>query len=810
MDRIGEQEPNCDPSRHRRDAPFSPDESELLSYLASLPEPTDSPAPESTLGELLDEAESAGGSDRIAAEARRLDPGPVTAQMLAVIHPARLGSAGLLDAACAAERLASWTQAVQHRYVAAFARPGVAAPVEQLVDYASSPGQPLHRTEGRGRTDVDSDSDLAWSVSVTHGRPQQEKSVLAASAVKVAAAELSAALLVSPINAGRRVAQAVDFTDDLPATLRALRDGAIDRGRAMVIADRTQNLPTDLRRRVEARIVPKATGRTAGQIRGIADRAVIAADPAAARKRQETARARRGISIRPGEDGMSVFRADLAADKSVTAFSVIDQIATANARNSSEKRPIGAIRADVFADIFDQLASHGSVHLLVPSAASAPCPHRSSAASPIRVNPAESGSDPAPTTPAGGTPPPSQTNTPSEPVTAMRANASSSPSGPATPSRPAAGTPAGGGAPSPCETGTPLGSATGTPASATPSPNETGTAPTSADGSSSTGDAAMRAASTTTPTARANLSPAPTVSPAGCSRDADQGGDTTAVIADPEPGRNPGDLALAVRRLQTRPPDSSTTDFAPEQLSAEHLPAPGRTTATATAGSGSGSGSGSGRYRYRYRYRYYRPSQHRYRWHQHRCCSAVRLSPSQDRLDHRLLGAGYTPGAHHRALRHHRSHHSRRARRSTGRTRWARPDPRGHGPGTCRQRRDHHRYRRQPRLRHRSRPRPHDLPTQTRPTRQSRPTRPHLPLRGLQTARLALPDRSFRRVLPRSVRRWGDLPLQPGLCLQVPPRPENLQPLGHHPPPRRLHHLDRPHQPPIHQPTPRVAGGHGR
>jgi hypothetical protein len=383
-----QQEHADDPLHLDADSPLRPHRSELLDYLASLPEPTDTAAPDPTVEELLDEAEFPGGSDRIAADARRRDPGPLTAQMLAVIHPTRLGPKGLLDAACAAERLASWTQATQHRYLSAFARPGVAAPMRPLVDYASAPGQPLHQT-ARGSSAADAtDPDLASSGTQVHGRPAQEKAALTATAVKVAAAEVSAAMLVSPISANRRVAQAVDFTDDLPATLTALRDGVIDRGRAMVIADRTQNLPTDLRRRVEARIVPKAAGRTAGQLRGIADRAVIAADPAAAQKRQEAARIRRGISIRPGEDGMSVFRADLTADKSVTAFTVIDQIAMATARDAAEKRSIGALRADVFADIFDQLANHGSVHLFTPTRAGAPgqpCSHQQRATPPIRV-----------------------------------------------------------------------------------------------------------------------------------------------------------------------------------------------------------------------------------------------------------------------------------------------------------------------------------------------------------------------------------------------------------------------------------------
>ena len=286
-----------------------------MRYFLSLPEAPggDDDAPEATFEDLVQEAETVPGADRVAARARAQDPGPATAVMLDAIARRRLSATGLLDAACAAERLASWTQAVQHRYLAAFARPGVCAPTEDLTGYASAPGQPLHQKStdsDRVRSsalDTCAEEDLGCSGAQVHGDPAVSEA-LGLAAFKVAAAEVAAALRVSPISATRRVSQAVDFTDGLPVTLTALQRGVIDRGRSLVIADRTQNLPPGLRRRVEDVVVPKATTRNAGQLRGIVDRAVIAADPAAAKKRQETARRNRAVSLRAGEDGMSVFR----------------------------------------------------------------------------------------------------------------------------------------------------------------------------------------------------------------------------------------------------------------------------------------------------------------------------------------------------------------------------------------------------------------------------------------------------------------------------------------------------------------------
>lgn len=345
-------------------------DSDFARYFVALPEPPpdEGPIPDPTFEDLLLDAETIAGADRVAARARNEDPGPATALMLDAIARRRLSATGLLDAACAAERLASWTQAVQHRYLSAFARPGICAPTESLTEYASAPGQPLHQRSAKSATgtiDSSADSgeeDLSCSGSRVYG-DSATTDVLSLAAFKVASAEVAAALRVSPISANRRVSQAVDFADGLPATLAALQSGMIDRGRARVIADRTQNLPADLRIRVEQAVVPKAATRNAGQLRGIVDRAVVAADPAAAKKRQEAARRNRGVSLRAGEDGMSAFRADLPADKACTAFSVIDQIALINSRRATEHRPINALRADAFSDIFDQLADYGSVHL---------------------------------------------------------------------------------------------------------------------------------------------------------------------------------------------------------------------------------------------------------------------------------------------------------------------------------------------------------------------------------------------------------------------------------------------------------------
>src|SRR5215471_19679099 len=75
----------------------------------------------------------------------------------------------------------------------------------------------------------------------------------------------------------------------LPAASAALAAGAIDLPRAKVIADEVTGLTDEHATAVDQVIARAAPGQTTGQLRAAARRAVIAADPAAARKRKEQA-----------------------------------------------------------------------------------------------------------------------------------------------------------------------------------------------------------------------------------------------------------------------------------------------------------------------------------------------------------------------------------------------------------------------------------------------------------------------------------------------------------------------------------------
>ena len=223
--------------------------------------------------------------------------------------------------------------------LAEFARPGRAGDVSALVSGYTEGFDPLTR-----RPDGEIDTDVLQFVIDEQSH-------------KLAAAEVAAALHVSPITARRRVTAAVELTAELPGTHAALAAGRIDRARAWVIADRTAVLDRETRGLVEDRILPIAADRTPGRLRELVDRAVIAVDPEAAANRGRKARADRRVEHQPLPDGMGRLQAFLPADGAVSVFTLVDLLAGATA--GLDERGVDARRADALTDIADALLTDG-------------------------------------------------------------------------------------------------------------------------------------------------------------------------------------------------------------------------------------------------------------------------------------------------------------------------------------------------------------------------------------------------------------------------------------------------------------------
>ena len=113
----------------------------------------------------------------------------------------------------------------------------------------------------------------------------------------------------------------------LPLTRAALAAGQIDRAKALVITDGVSGLDDEHAAAVESAVIGLAFSRTTGQLRAATQRAVLSADPSAARKRRERARKEARVEVWDEQFGTSALAgrdlppADvLAADKRIDAL----------------------------------------------------------------------------------------------------------------------------------------------------------------------------------------------------------------------------------------------------------------------------------------------------------------------------------------------------------------------------------------------------------------------------------------------------------------------------------------------------------
>ena len=192
--------------------------------------------------------------------------------------------------------------------------------------------------------------------------------------------EVAVALTLTRRSAGRLLDLALSL-DRLPLTRAALAAGLIDERRAEVITEELSGLDDAHAAAVEKLIIGKAPGLTTGQLRALARRAVLSADPAAARQRKEQALRDARVEAftehagTAGLSGRDLCPVDvLAADQYLTALAQ-------------------AMKAAGITGTMDVLRAHAYLHLL-------------------SGQPASTLLDPAPrtTTPGGSTPGPGGTS----------------------------------------------------------------------------------------------------------------------------------------------------------------------------------------------------------------------------------------------------------------------------------------------------------------------------------------------------------------------------------------------------------------
>jgi Domain of unknown function (DUF222) len=214
-----------------------------------------------------------------------MPPGPDLAGWLACSEATERDDAALVTSITAWRKVTSWAQAQELAAVAELARRRrVAGAVEaggQDCDRAADAGD-RGPVADVGRCDPDLVAELEAGFAPN---------------------EVALALTLTQGGAEYWMDLAVSLAHRLPATLAALGEGAIDLNRAKLIGQYTSSLDAGLAGTVERRVLARAEHQTTGQLRASLQRAVLAADPAAAERRRQEAQQRAWVALFGDHDG---------------------------------------------------------------------------------------------------------------------------------------------------------------------------------------------------------------------------------------------------------------------------------------------------------------------------------------------------------------------------------------------------------------------------------------------------------------------------------------------------------------------------
>ena len=258
--------------------------------------PNDQPAGDPGAGpqddELGEEAVTAAHEDRghvlsVAALGGHaiMAPGPELAGWLACGKATERDDAALVTSITAWRKVTSWAQAQELAAVAELARR------RRVAGAVDAGGQDCDRAADAGDRDPVADT----------GRDDYDP--VAELEADFAPNEVALALTLTQGGAEYWMDLAVSLTRRLPATLAVLGEGTIDLNRAKLIDQYTSSLDAGLARTVERRVLVRAAHQTTGQLRASLQRAVLAADPAAAERRRQEAQRRAWVALFGDHDG---------------------------------------------------------------------------------------------------------------------------------------------------------------------------------------------------------------------------------------------------------------------------------------------------------------------------------------------------------------------------------------------------------------------------------------------------------------------------------------------------------------------------
>jgi len=134
----------------------------------------------------------------------------------------------------------------------------------------------------------------------------------------------------------------------LPLTRAALAAGRIDRAKALVITEGVSGLADTHAAAVESAVIGRAPGQTTGQLRAATQRAVLAVDPAAAKRRQEEARKDARVEVWDERAGTAALAGrDLPPAEVLAADKRIDALAR-HLKAAGRAETLNELRAEVY------------------------------------------------------------------------------------------------------------------------------------------------------------------------------------------------------------------------------------------------------------------------------------------------------------------------------------------------------------------------------------------------------------------------------------------------------------------------------
>ena len=231
-------------------------------------------------------------------------PGADSVTALAMLRPESLSRAARIDALVTAERAIAWLTGVQQRLLAAM---------------SADAGDPA---------DVIDPSGQRWLAS-----------------------EVGCALHLADGTAAARIEVATELVLRLPDALELLESGGLSPIQARTLAESTLVLDDAQAESVQARVLPRADGQTAGEFRRSVRRAVSVVDVRREEVRHQQAVEQRRVGASPLPDGMAEVYALLPADGAATLMAALDACAAAARSCGGDRRTLDQRRADSLVEL---------------------------------------------------------------------------------------------------------------------------------------------------------------------------------------------------------------------------------------------------------------------------------------------------------------------------------------------------------------------------------------------------------------------------------------------------------------------------